>query len=82
MPRCTQSITTLLFQNPQNDMKSKETFLQEFEAVAKPVNDFLRRNFHPHTVIVIDYDGAHVYEALMGVPKLYKENPILQPEKK
>ena len=82
MPRCTQNITTLLFQNPLNDMKSKETFLQEFEAVAKPVNDFLRRNFHPHTVIVIDYDGAHVYEALLGVPQLHRENPILQPDKK
>lgn len=82
MPRCMQNITTLQFQNPLNDMKSKETFLQEFEAVAKPVNDFLRRNFHPHTVIVIDYDGAHVYEALLGVPQIHRENPILQPEKK
>lgn len=78
MPRCMQSITTLLFQNQLNDMKSKETFLQEFEAVAKPVNDFLRRNFHPHTVI----EGAHVYEALLGVPQIHRENPILQPEKK
>ena len=58
------------------------TTLEEFEAVVKPVNDYLRRNYHPHTVIVIDYDGAHVYEALMGVPQLHKENPILQPDKK
>ena len=55
---------------------------EELAAVIKPVNEYLRKNFSPHTVFVIDYDGAHVYEATIGIPMLYKENPILEKERK
>jgi hypothetical protein len=49
------------------------TSFEDFEAVVKPVNEFLRKNYHPHTIIVVDYDGAHIYEASMGIPQLNRE---------
>lgn len=54
-------------------MKSKKVFLEEFEAAVKPAHDFLRKNFHPHAVIIINYDGAHVLEGMIGIPDLDRE---------
>ena len=60
----------------------KDKQMDELRDLAQPLHDWLQKNFHPHATIVIDYDGAHVYEALLGVPQIHRENPILQPEKK
>lgn len=76
---CKKSNGTFTYEFPANlqiiieDQSAKNKSLKEFESIIKPVNDYLRQNYHPHTVIIVDYDGAHIYEALMGIPKMKEE---------
>lgn len=43
---------------------------EDLEKVAKPLRDFIRKNYHPHTIVVVDWDGVNLYEATKGIPKL------------
>lgn len=41
---------------------------EEFEKLAKPLNEWLQKNGHPHTQIIISFDGAEVVEGKISVP--------------
>jgi len=76
---CKKSDGTFVYEFPSNlqiiadDKPGNKSKFEVFEDVVKPAHEYLRKNYHPHTIIVIDYDGAHVYEASMGIPKLNPE---------
>lgn len=40
---------------------------EEFEKLAKPLNEWLQKNGHPHMQIIISFDGAEVVEGKIGV---------------
>ena len=42
--------------------------VKEFEELAKPLMEYLHKNFHPHAQIIINWDGAEVVEGKIGVP--------------
>lgn len=44
------------------------TMLEELECKAKPLVDYLRENYHPHTAIVITAERAVIVEDVMSVP--------------
>ena len=47
------------------DRKQK---VAEFEALCKPLNDWLQKNYHPHAKIIIETDHAEIVEGFIGVP--------------
>ena len=42
--------------------------IAEIEKLAEPLVKFMCDTFHPHTQVVIESDGVHVYEGVAGVP--------------
>ena len=40
---------------------------EEFERLAKPLNEWLQKNGHPNMIIIISFDGAEVVEGKLGV---------------
>ena len=46
----------------------KNKQMDELRDLARPLHDWLQKNFHPHAIIVIDYDGVKVVEDAMWVP--------------
>ncbi len=40
---------------------------EEFVKLAKPLNEWLQKNGHPHTQIIITFDSAEVVEGKMCV---------------
>ena len=40
---------------------------KKFEELAKPLMEYLHKNFHPHTQIIINWDGAEVVEGKIGI---------------
>ena len=38
--------------------------LEELIEISKPVAEFLQKNFHPHTTVVVEVDGIRVEETL------------------
>ena len=42
--------------------------LKEFEALAKPLNEWLQKNFNPHAIIFISNDGAELLSGELGCP--------------
>lgn len=51
----------------RKDFKMNEQ-VKEFEELAKPLMEYLHKNFHPHAQIIINWDGAEVVEGKIGVP--------------
>jgi len=47
---------------------TKEATLEEFEELCKPLNDWLQKNFDPHTKIIIESDHAVIVKDYMGLP--------------
>jgi len=45
----------------------KLTKQEEFEVLAMPLIDWLKRNYSPHAVIVIDHNGAELMKGEMSV---------------
>ena len=45
-----------------------EKLKEEFEELCKPLNEWLQKNYHPHTKIIIQNDSAEIVEGIMGVP--------------
>ena len=46
----------------------KKELFEEFVELSKPLNEWLQKNFSPHTLIVITDEGAEVLEGKMGTP--------------
>lgn len=46
----------------------KEDLRKEFEQMAKPLNEWLQKNFSPHAKVIITSDGAEIVEGTLGVP--------------
>jgi len=44
-----------------------ETKMKEFQELCKPLNDWLRKNYHPHTKIIIETDSAEIVKGAMAV---------------
>ena len=42
--------------------------IKELEELAKPLNEWLQKNFSHHCRIIIEYDGAVVIQDEIGVP--------------
>lgn len=42
--------------------------LEELEALAKPLNEWLQKNYNPHCLIIIRNDGAELFSGELGVP--------------
>ena len=47
-------------------MKEKE--LQQLTELAKPLNEWLQKNYSPMCSIVITFNGAEVKQGILGVP--------------
>lgn len=47
---------------------TKEVALEEFKELCKPLNDWLQKNYNPHTKIIIENGHAEIVEGLIGVP--------------
>ena len=41
---------------------------KEFKTLAKPLNEWLQKNYDPHCSIIISYDGAEVVCGELGIP--------------
>lgn len=46
----------------------KKDKMKELEELAKPLNEWLQKNFSPHCRIIIEYNGAVVTQDEIGVP--------------
>ena len=46
---------------------------EEFERLARPLNEWLQKNGHPNMRIIISFDGAEVVEGKLGVPFKIKD---------
>lgn len=53
-------------------MDSTREKLSELEALAKPLADYLQRNHHPHTAIVVTSERVVLAEEMMGAPFSYR----------
>ena len=52
-----------------NEIENREKELEEeFKLLCKPLNEWLQANYHPHTKIIIEVDGAELVEGIMGTP--------------
>lgn len=51
-------------------LKEKDK-IKELVRLSKAVADYLQRNFHPHTTVVIEVDGIRVEETLAAEPIEY-----------
>ena len=53
-------------------MDEKEKALQEkadeFRALCKPLNDWLQKNYDPHTKIIIETNYAEIVRGEIGIP--------------
>jgi len=53
-------------------MDEKEKLLKErmdeFKALCKPLNEWLQKNYNPHTKIIIENNHAEIVESVIGVP--------------
>ena len=47
--------------------EKQERIQKEFTELCKPLNEWLKKNCHPHTKIMIDTGGAEIVEGIMGV---------------
>jgi len=45
----------------------KLTKQEEFEVLAMPLIDWLKRNYSPHTTIIIDHSGAELMKSQISV---------------
>lgn len=52
--------------------KVKEQF-DELEAVAKPVVEYIRKNYHPHVTVIIDFDHVEVLEGVKAMQIPYSD---------
>jgi hypothetical protein len=50
------------------DNEKREVLMDEFKALCKPLNEWLQKNYHPHTKIIIETDSAEIVEGTMAVP--------------
>jgi len=46
----------------------KKEQIKEFEQLSKPLVKWLNENGNPHSMIVIECDGARVYSGECGIP--------------
>ena len=44
-----------------------ELLQKEFEALCSPLNEWLQKNYHPMTKIIIETDHAEIVEGVMGI---------------
>jgi hypothetical protein len=38
----------------------------DFRALAEPLVEYLRKNYHPHARIIIDFDSVEIVEGVRG----------------
>ena len=48
--------------------------MNEFEQLATPLIEWLRKNHHPHTAIIIDCNHAEVLEGIHAFPYITPED--------
>ena len=41
---------------------------EEFRKLAQPLVEFLRKYYHPHARIIIDYESAEIVEGVLAEP--------------
>ena len=39
-----------------------------FRQLTQPLVEYLRKNYHPHARIIIEYDSAEIVEGILGEP--------------
>lgn len=47
--------------------------LDELESLARPLVEYLRKKYHPHTAIVVTDERAVLVEEMLGVPFGFKD---------
>ena len=49
---------------------------EEFRKLAQPLVEYLRKHYHPHARIIIDYESAEIVEGVLTepFPKAMTEN--------
>jgi len=48
--------------------RTQQILPEEFKELCKPLNDWLQKNYPPHTRIIIENDYAEIVEGIMGIP--------------
>ncbi len=56
------------FIKPMDKATDKNKQMDELRDLARPLHDWLQKNYHPHAAIIIDYDGVKVVEDAMWMP--------------
>ena len=51
----------------EENMDDKK-LIEEFKVLCKPLNDWLQKNYNPHTKIIIETDHAEIVQELIGIP--------------
>lgn len=54
---------------------------KEFEMVAKPLIEFLRKNFHPHVTVVVDCCSAELLEGICSFVDPESQEEVCQKKK-
>ena len=49
----------------EKELKKRNEHINEFRKLCKPLNEWLRKNYHPHAKIIIDCESAEVVDGAM-----------------
>jgi hypothetical protein len=49
-------------------MEEKKKMQLEFQKLCQPLNEWLQKNYNPHTRIIIENDHAEITESVICVP--------------
>lgn len=50
--------------------------MDELETLSKPMIEYLKKNYHPHTAIVITGDKVAVWETALSIPMKSSDSAI------
>jgi len=48
--------------------EKQQQLTDEFSALCKPLNEWLQKNFDPHTKIIIENNSAEIVQGVVKVP--------------
>jgi hypothetical protein len=51
----------------EDQLMDTKKLMEEFRELCKPINEWLQKNYHPHTKIIIENDYAEIVEGTMAV---------------
>lgn len=62
----------------EKEFEEYKEYFKELDELCKPVVEYLRKNFNPHTEIVIATDFVTVKQSILGSKQEYPDNDSLE----